>query len=415
LDYISRHVQADLMEALATRPVVLVHGARQTGKSTLVQRIAGEMNYTYLTLDDFSILGAAQQDPAGFLLRFDRPLIIDEIQKAPQLLPAIKLMVDKNRLPGRYLLTGSANVLLLPKLSESLAGRMEIITLRPFSCDELHASKSLWIDQVFSGRIPAGKQYASTSQPLIESISKGGYPEIQQFDAAPRREAWFSSYIETILQRDIRDISQINGLYDLHRLLSLAAAQSGSILNMSSFARDTGLVLMTLKRYLAILEAAFLIQRIPAWYKNIGKRLIKAPKLYLNDTGLLCHLTGCSSARLQNDAQLLGPVFEAYVLQELGKQTSWSQTRPSLYYYRSLDGQEIDLILENRAGEIVGIEVKATATAAADHFKALRALSAIMANKFVHGIVIYLGDKVIPFGEKLTALPVSSLWSQAKP
>ncbi len=412
MDYISRHIQTQLLEALSTSPVVLIHGARQTGKSTLAQRIAEEKGMDYLTLDDFTILGAVQQDAVGFLQRFDRPLIIDEIQKAPQLFSAIKLLVDRKRTPGRYLLTGSADVLLLPKLSESLAGRMEIITLRPFSCDELHNFKSGWIDQAFDGAIAIGREYPLSRLPLIESIINGGYPEVQNLDSASRRQAWFHSYIETILQRDIRDIAQINGLYDLHRLLSIAAARSGSVLNMSSLARDTGLVLMTLKRYLAILETAFMIQRIPAWFRNIGKRLVKAPKLYLNDTGLLAHLTGCSSERLQNDPQLLGPLFESFVIQELMKQASWSLTKPAFHYYRSFDGQEIDLVLENRTGEIVGIEIKASSTVGADHFKVMRELKHVMDHKFVHGIILYLGDKVVPFGDRLTALPVCTLWNE---
>lgn len=408
--YIPRHITSEILDALATSPAVLLNGARQTGKSTLVQSIAKQSSFEYVTLDDFTTLNAVSRDPIGYLTAHKKPIIIDEVQRVPQLFLAIKQLVDKNRQPGQFLLTGSANIFMLPKLSESLAGRMEIITLWPFSCDELIQKKATFIDHLFSDQFSLIQDHDLSRQPLIKKMITGGYPEIQKLNTERRRIAWFNSYITTILQRDVTEISKIEGVQELPRLLSLIASQSSNLVNMSSLSRDAGLVMMTLKRYLALLEAIFFVKRLPAWFKNIGKRLIKSPKLYLTDTGLLSYLMGMGQNRLETNPKFIGQLVEGYVMQELFKQATWSETLPNIFYYRSVSGKEVDFILETRSGHIVGIEVKASATVNSSDFGGLTEIKSLLGKKFVRGIVMYAGNNTVPFGENLYAVPISALW-----
>jgi predicted AAA+ superfamily ATPase len=408
---VHRNILSEIEDALTASPVVLLNGARQTGKSTLAQGIASRHDFDYVTLDDFTALDAATRDPVGYLSLFHKQLIIDEIQRAPQLFLAIKQLVDKDRQPGRFLLTGSANVFMLPKLSESLAGRMEIITLWPFSCHELLGRKGTFIDELFSNRTPTIPDDNLSRESLIDNMIRGGYPEIQKLASERRRNAWLNAYITTILQRDIKDISRIEGVQQLPRLLSLVATQSGSLVNMSSLSRDAGLVMMTLKRYLALLEATFLIKRLPAWFRNIGKRLLKSPKIYLIDTGLFSYLIGLDRSRLNTDPKLMGQLLESFVMQELFKQSAWSNTLPEIYYYRSTAGREVDFVLESRAGRIVGVEVKASATVTAVDFKGLEEIRGLLGKQFIKGIVLYTGQSTVSFGKNLFAVPVSALWS----
>lgn len=408
--YIPRHITPEIMDALSTSPAVLLNDARQTGKSTLVQAITQRSNFEYVTLDDFTTLNAVARDPVGYLAAFNKPIIIDEIQRMPQLFLAIKQLIDKNRQPGQFLLTGSANVFMLPRLSESLAGRLEILTLWPFSCDELIQKKAIFIDHLFADQFSLIHDHDFSRQTLIEQMIRGGYPEIQKSTTERRRSAWFNSYITTILQREVTDISKIEGIRELPRLLSLIANQSGALVNMSSLARDAGLLMMTLKRYLALLEAIFFVKRLPAWFKNVGKRLIKSPKLYLTDTGLLSYLMGLSHNHLATDPKFIGQLLENYVMQELFKQTSWSETMPSIFYYRSASGREVDFILETRSRHIVGIEVKSSATVSSSDFDGLVEVKSLLGKKFVRGIVMYTGNNTVPFGENLYAVPISGLW-----
>ncbi len=408
--FIPRNISAEIFDALDTSPVLLLNGARQTGKSTLAHWIAKQREFDYITLDDFTVLNAVAEDPVGFMASFERPLIIDEVQKAPPLFVTIKQLVDRDRRPGRFLLTGSANIFMLPKLSESLAGRVRIITLWPFSCDELRRTHNRFIDALFARRFPRVDGEDFSRAEWIAMMLNGGYPEVQNLPTQKHRRDWFSAYITTILQRDVKDIAQIAGLHELPRLLSLIAAQNGSLLNLSSLARDAGLVLMTLKRYVTVLEAAFLIKRVPAWFRNIGKRLIKAPKIYLTDTGLFSYLTGADAQRIQTDSRLLGQLTESWVMQELMKQASWSATRPDIYTYRSAAGQEIDFILENRSGQIVALEVKASAQVTSSDFKSLSDLKERVGPQFVRGVILYAGERTVPFGPDLLAVPLSAFW-----
>ncbi len=408
---IQRLIFSHVRAALADSPVVLLHGARQTGKSTLVQHLAAiGWPARYLTLDDANVLTAATTDPAGFLAGLDGPVALDEIQRAPGLFIALKAQVDRNRQPGRYLLTGSANVLMLPKLSESLAGRMEILPLWPLAQSELSAAPTCFVDELFAPQIRSTAAVAETDGDVAALLLHGGYPEAQRRPVWSRRRAWFNAYVTTILQRDVRNLASIDGLTVLPRLLALLAARTGALMNHAELARSTGLPQTTLKRYLALLEATFLVVLLPPWSGNLGKRLVKSPKVYLNDTGLSAALLGMDSAPALRQANLYGPLLENYVVMELRKQASWSQTEPALFHFRTQNGSEVDIVLESPAGALVGLEVKASSTVTASDFNGLRILAEETGPRFHRGIVLYQGSEVIPFGPKLLAVPITRLW-----
>lgn len=407
-----RNIAPLLREALQDTPVVLLNGARQTGKSTLVgSGELGDYNARYLTLDEAGVLAAAESDPAGFLSGLEGPVILDEVQRSPGLFPAIKVEVDRDRRPGRFLLTGSANVLLLPRLAESLAGRMEIMTLWPLSQGEIEGVKEGFVDAVFSGDpLPIGDDPGGTSN-LHERLLRGGYPEVLSRSSESRRRAWFDSYITTILQRDVRDLSNIEGLTQLPRLLSLLAARSASLVNYAELSRSASMPQSTLKRYVSLLEATFLVRTLPAWSSNLSKRLVRSPKLLLCDTGLISAMQGLNAKRLASDPVLMGPLLENFVAMELRKQSAWSNTQPQIFHFRTQTGQEVDLVMENAAGRVVGVEVKSSATVGSRDFRGLRALAEASGDRFLCGIVLYTGKTAVPFGDNLHALPVSSLWN----
>ncbi len=383
-------------------------GARQTGKTTLASDWARRNQAAYLTMDDATVLSAATEDPQGFIMRQQLPVVIDEIQKKPALLPAVKLRIDRNRHAGMFLLTGSANVLTLPKVAESLAGRMEIHTLWPFSQGELNAHHENFITNIFSDApLSADKDGGKNT---LEMISKGGYPDAIKRNST-RAAAWYASYISSILQRDMRDLAQIDGITAIPKLLAILAANSACILNTSSLTSDTGIPNTSLKRYLALLEAIFIIYRIPAWSVNIGKRVTKSPKIMMCDTGLGCYLTDADSRRLQNDGLLRGRLLENFTANELSKQLSWSDMPARLYHFRAATGEEIDFILEDRRGNVVAIEVKSSETIGSGDFKTMRMLAAKLGTRFVRGVLLHTGKHVLPYGEKLWSAPLSCLWS----
>jgi hypothetical protein len=406
-----RHLTGPLREALKDTPVVFLNGARQTGKSTVAKSFAErELPAKYLTFDDPGVLAAALDDPGGFLESSGRPLIIDEVQRAPDLFLALKAAVDRDRKPGRFLLTGSANLLLLPRLAQSLVGRMQILTLWPFSQGELENHQDGFVDAAFGGKaiLQAGPPLDRAD--LLARMLKGGFPEAVSRNQEGRRMDWFASYVATLLQRDVRDLANVESLEVMPRLLSLIAARTGGLLNYSEFSRDCGLPVTTLKRYVALLEATYLVQPLPAWSRNLGKRLVRASKLYLSDSGLLAYLLHLNEQRLEEEPNLWGPLLENFVVMELRKQITWSRVKPQIFHYRSHAGQEVDIILEDRAGRVVGIEVKSRMAASGDDFRALRDLAAALGNRFLAGIVLYTGANAYPFGPRMYALPVSALW-----
>lgn len=409
---IKRNITLNIIDALTDTPVVLLNGARQTGKSTLVKWLSETHHPArYITLDDSNILSAAVADPAGFLAGFHEPLIIDEIQRAPELFLAIKSIVDKHRKPGRFLLTGSANVLLLPKLADTLAGRMEIISLWPFSQGEIGSSKEHFVDTLFLKKMPTPKFKALDKNELLTKVLCGGFPEVLKRTSLSRRKAWFSSYITTILQRDIRDLSNIEGLATIPRLLSVLGARACSVLNFSELSRTAGIPQSTLKRYIILLEATFLLNLLPAWSGNFTKRLVKSPKIILNDTGLLSHVIGLDKNRLSTSPELTGPLLENFVAMELKKQISWSINEAKMFHFRTQTGREVDIVLEDAAGQIVGIEVKSSYNVKAGDFGGLKTLAGETGKRFIRGILLYTGQEYVPFGKNLFALPMNTVWS----
>jgi predicted AAA+ superfamily ATPase len=399
-----------LLAALTDTPVVLLHGARQAGKSTLAQEIAsGPHPARYLTLDDTAVLAAAKSDPAGFIGGLEDPVVIDEVQRAPELFIPIKAAVDRDRRPGRFLLTGSANVLLLPKLSESLAGRMEVLPLWPLSQGEIDGVAEDFIDRVFGSQLAPLPTTYLTRDELARRVTAGGYPEAVLRSPA-RRPAWFRSYVTTMLHRTVRDIADIERLHEIPRLLSVLAARTGTLLNVADLSRTVGIPLTTMQRYLALLETTFLVELLPAWTTRVRKRLLKSPKVVLVDTGLASHLVGVDSRGLPANTELWGAFVETFVVMELLKQAGWSATRPTLYHFRTEKGEEVDVVLEAPSGEIVGVEVKSTVSLDAGDFRGLRVLAEIAGRRFARGILLYLGEQVVPFAANLYALPISSVW-----
>ncbi len=405
-----RNIEQHIKTALKDTPVVFLNGARQTGKTTLAQKIAQDVpSATYLTLDDAAVLAAATHDPAGFLQGLGTA-VIDEVQKAPALFPAIKASVDRDRKPGRFLLTGSANILLLPKVSESLAGRMEIVSLWPLSQGELEGVQENFISRLFKSTPFRAGQITSRKNDIGQKVLRGGFPEAVGRKDAERRRAWFGSYLTSILQRDVRDLAHIEGLSDMPRLLSILAARIGGLLNMADISRAIGIPHSTLKRYLTLLETTFLVRTIPAWSANHGKRLVKASKLYLCDSGLGAYLSGVNQLTYQDSSPQKGPLFENFVLAELLKQASWSDTPVTAWHFRTATGTEVDFIIEAADGRLAGLEVKASSTVRSDDFEGLKELAHHLKARFVQGVVLYAGDTIVPFGDCLWAIPIEALW-----
>lgn len=408
---IHRHLSEGLLKALADTPVVFLAGARQTGKSTLAQHLAnGPHPARYLSLDDVAVQAAAQRDSAGFVAGLVGDVVLDEVQRAPELLLAIKAEVDRDRRPGRFLLTGSANVLLLPRVAESLTGRIEVYTLWPFSQGEVAGMREGFIDGLFGQHLPSGLAEPLSRAALIERVVRGGYPEIGRRTSAERRSAWFQSYVATLLQRDVRDLAAIEGLAQLPQVLALLAARTGGHVSMADLSRTAGIPQTTLKRYVALLEALFLVRRLPAWSSNLTSRLLKSSKVYVTDSGLACDLLGLDEERLTADAERLGPMLEAFVHNELVKQAGWIQAMVRLFHFQAHNGREVDFVIEDRGGRCVAVEVKATASLTGRHVAGIEAFAALAGERFHRGVVLYTGREVVPFAANIHALPVSALW-----
>lgn len=406
-----RRVTSELLAALRDTPVVLLNGPRQSGKSTLAQDLVRRgVVGTYLTFDSAADLASAAADPDGFVRGLDGATVIDEVQHVPDLFRAIKLSVDRDRRPGRFLLTGSVDVLLAPRISESLAGRMELHTLWPLSQGEIEGARDRFVDAVFGDDPPAFHEDPGTRRELAERIVRGGYPEVV-LRPAERRAQWFTSYVTAIVQRDVRSLAEIDALIALPRLLQLLAARVGSLLNIAELSRSSGIPYTTLGRYLSLLEATFILRRVPAWSGGLGQRLLKHPRTFICDSGLAASLQRVDVERITTaDPTLIGPLIENFVAMELVKQLSWHSASTHLYHFRSAAGEEVDLVLERGDGKVVGIELKASATVTEDDLRGLRALASRTRRKFHRGLVLYMGSRSLPFGADLYAVPLSALW-----
>ncbi|PYR22178.1 MAG: AAA family ATPase [Acidobacteria bacterium] len=393
--------------ALKDTPVVMVNGPRQSGKTTLVRDlVAGKR--AFFTLDDETVLEGARQDPTGFMRGLDHTTI-DEVQRAPDLLRAIKRSVDQDRRPGRFLITGSANLLTLPTVSESLAGRMEVVTLLPLSRAEIRGRRPAFLRKALTGALVRPPE-VMIGDALVHAVLTGGYPEMLRRGESGRRQAWAREYVRAIVERDVRDIADVERLDQMPRLLRVLAHHSGHLTNFAQIGGQNGLDDKTTKKYVAILEQLFLVRRLEPWFRNRLKRLVKTPKLHVLDSGLLAALLGATAERIVRDRSIFGPLLEAFVFSEVLKQGTWLDEACTLSHYRDKDQDEVDIVIENETAGLVGIEVKAAATVNARDFKGLRKLADATGGALRLGLVLYDGEHTVPFGERLFAAPVSCVW-----
>ena len=403
-----RPVERRIREALQDTRVVLVCGPRQSGKTTLARQIAGDA-FPFITLDDATTLEAASSDPVSFLRRLDRA-VIDEVQRAPGLMLAIKATVDADPRPGRFLLTGSADLMTLPRVADSLAGRMGIVNLLPLAQAELRGTAPDFLEKAFAGEFPTFRTPIVGSS-LVETVLAGGYPEALTRSGWRRRRNWHLDYIEAIVQRDVLDIAGIERLGSMPGLLRVLAEHSGQLVNYSGFGAPLGMNHVTTRKYVGILENLFLLHTLPPWYTNTLKRVTKSPKLHFLDAGLLASLKRVTPERLHTDRTPFGAVLETFVLGELLKLASWADDRYTFSHFRDKERNEVDLVIEDGIGRVVGVEVKASATVSRGDFAGLRRLATATRDSFALGLVLYDHEHAVSFGERMAAVPLSTLWS----
>ncbi len=395
--------------ALRDTRVVAITGPRQSGKTTLARRFARQ-GRSYVTLDDPATLAAARSDPVAFIRDLDRA-VIDEVQRAPDLLLAIKRSVDEDRRPGRFLLTGSADLSAIANVRESLAGRIETIALFPLARSEiLRRRKTQFIAKIFLGDAPQPAEDVSADR-LVQLVATGGYPEALARRTERRRQDWHRAYVESIVERDVPEIASLARPTQIPRLLQFAARLAGNLVNLSEIGRSVALDHKTTDSYLRILEQLYLLHRLQPWSRNELSRIVKAPKLHFVDSGLLASVRGYTVARLRAQRDLLGPLLEGFVLSELLKLSSVSDDRINLFHFRDRDQNEVDFVLENDRTQIVGIEVKATASVARRDFSGLDRLAALAGKNFVQGIVLFDGERPLSFADNLRAVPFASVWA----
>jgi len=404
-----RFAEAGVVEALADSPVVLLHGPRQCGKTTLAKLVGARKGYAYITFDDDVARGAAESDPAGFVDRLPARVILDEVQRVPSLFTAIKAAIDRRRDPGRFLLTGSANILLVPRLADSLAGRMAIQRLHPLSQAEVARRRPSFLDTLFGGGFKA-RRTDRLARELPVRVAAGGYPAALVRQEGRRRAAWYRDYLDAIVQRDVRELGRIGALDAVPRLLGAAASQTARLLNVSELAAPFSVSRPTITDYLTLLQRVFLVEELPAWHSNRLKRLVKSPKLHLGDTGLASALLGVDAEALDADRQLLGQLTETFVFQELRRQASWHDDPLSFFHFRDKDGVEVDIVIERGPRAVAGVEVKASATVRAGDFSGIRKLKGAAGRHFAGGVVLYDGEIAASFGDGLFAVPIRSLW-----
>jgi uncharacterized protein len=407
-EILPRLAEPRLEEALTDNPVVLIHGSRQCGKTTLAKQVGGKLGYSYFNLDEDLSRAAAEADPTGFVADLPERAIIDEVQRVPSLFTALKVAVDRNRVPGRFLLTGSANVLLVPQLADSLAGRMEILRLYPLAQCEIERRAPTFLPALIKGHFQH-KRGERLGLRLAERLVSGGYPAALA-RAKPRRQAaWYRDYLETMVQRDVRSLARITSLETLPRLLALAASQTGRLLNVSDLASPFQLSRTTIRDYVTLLQRVFLIEEVPPWHSNRLSRLVKRPKLHIGDTGLASALLGLDPVALYEDRNTYGQFLETFVFGELRRQASGLDEEIRFHHFRDKDGYEVDVVLECAGRKLYGIEVKASSTVTAADFRGLRKLSKLAGERFEIGVVLYDGETIASFGEGLFAIPMWTL------
>jgi predicted AAA+ superfamily ATPase len=385
----------------------MLAGPRQSGKTTLARLIAGD-GMPFVTLDDATTRSGALADPTGFVRRLDRA-VIDEVQRSPDLLLAIKSSVDADPRPGRFFLTGSANLMTLPRVADSLAGRMEVINLLPLAQAEIRWGRPSLLEHLFRCEVPI-VQTPVIGEDLVYAVLSGGYPEALNRKSWGRRQDWYLDYIDAIVQRDVRDIAQVEQVGQMPRLLRVLAEHSGQLANASAVGAPLGMNHVTTQRYIRIFENLFLVRMVQPWFSNGLKRLTKTSKVHFLDAGLLAALRGVSPDRVRRDRSVFGAILETFVLGEVLKMLGWSEERLTVSYFRDKEQNEVDIVLENRQGQVVGVEVKAASTVTRADFHGMRRLAAGAGQRFVLGMVLYDHDQVVPFGDRMFAVPLSVLW-----
>ena len=399
-----------LCQAIEHMPVVLIHGPRQCGKTTLAQVVGESLGYTYHSFDDPKIREAAQNDPVGFINHLSERAILDEVPLVPELFRPLKLSIDSNRKPGRLILTGSTSAYFLSELNDALAGRMMIVRLHPLSQQEIDQRTSTpFLERLFQGKFPMLKM-EPLAKNLIERIVFGGYPALLTIPSGLVRASWYSSYVLSLVQKDVMEISNIRSIDALPKLLTVAALMSSQLLNVSSLASSLQMNTNTIRSYLGLLERQFLIERLLPWSSHRMKRLVKTPKIHISDTGLACSLLDIDVDFLMNNRSLLGHLVESFVLQELRRQSSWSNDPYRFYHFRDRDDVEVDMIIERGAFQLCGIEVKASSTVDNSDFKGLRKVKVAHSDRFAYGAVLYDGDICVSFGDGMYAIPIRMLW-----
>lgn len=412
---ITRKIESRILQSLTAFPVVYIAGPRQSGKTTLAKRIATTKHKAqYITFDDVTVRSAAQRDPGAFLRSLKGNIVLDEVQMVPEIFRPLKIVIDENRNTknggrGKFLLTGSASIMALPKLSDALVGRMALHTLLPFSACEVHKPKHHnFIERLFDKKCVFDHLKKLTT---LDTVIASSFPELSSMQSANLRYEWCNGYLNTILQRDIRLLMEIDKIASLPGMLHLLASQTGGLLNEANLARSIELNHVTTKKYRVLLEGLFLTLSIPAWPSNLGKRLVKSPKVYINDINLLLFLLNVNLKNLNTERpRLFGQLIENFVANELNKQLTFSNTHARLFHYRTNQGSEIDFLLEGPGGRIVAVEVKTNRQVVAKDFRHIECFKEDIGNKFLRGVVLYQGNDTIAFDNDLLAIPIDSLW-----
>jgi uncharacterized protein len=406
-----RHAAIAVAEALADTRVVLVNGARQCGKSTLVAQLGAEREAEWFSLDRAVTRQAAKYDPTEFV-KGARPMVIDEVQRVPELFLAIKEVVDADPSPGRFLLTGSAHVLGLRGLPDAIPGRMETIELWPLSQGEIAEQPDGFVDAIFEVGPELEHTSAENRTGYIDRVVRGGFPEAVA-RTGRRRERFLDFYLADLINRDVIQLSEIKRGPEMQALIRLVAARSGQLLVPGSLGNELGLTQPTVTHYLSLLEEVFLIKRIPAWSRNLSSRVTATPKVAMVDSGIAANLLGQDTDRLRRPDSQLGSLLEGFVAMEIARQLTWSRQRAELFHYRTKDKVEVDIVLENRQGQVVAIDVKAASTVRAEDFRGMRHLADRLGDELLVGVVLYTGQQTLPFGPRFRAVPVSALWETA--
>ena len=410
-DLVPRSIAPRLLEALSDSRAVAVVGPRQAGKTTLVRDLIGaDYPATYLTLDEAATRAAAKSDPTGMVADMTPPMIVDEIQRVPDLLLSIKERLDRDDRPGQFLITGSANIQTLPTIRDALPGRVEYVQLWPFAQSELERTPGGLIDMLFGGGESRVVDAGEDRRQVASRIAAGGFPGAFRRTQSSRAR-FFEAYVDSVIGRDVPDVARTRDASRVGRLLRLLAGRSASLLSREGLAGDLAVDRKTVDHDLRILQDLMLVRVHQPWHSNLSKRELKTPKAYVADTGMMTALVGSNADRIATDPSVTGMAFETFVVMELVKLSSWATTSAKLFHYRDRDDREVDVILERADGTVVGIEMKAAATAVSGDFKALAYLRDRLGSRFLLGALLYTGGRALPFGDRLRALPISSLWS----